>query len=496
MLERLQEFAVSMSSISQIYFHILNTERRRVKLLPKWKQLLLLRSKSKSTMFMEALAKMSDLDIAKITEEALGCCLPQFEQSSEEPKKQFPATECLDEFAALSEIPQLHAASGAFVSSSHAAVKEEPPLPHPSTKVQTAQSRKFHQKASGNWAALRDAVSSRSSAGDQYSHRLPTVKQPQATTGGSLVELQEVVIAGADTGTGTQSSKVHQRRSIVQRGSSDVAAALKTTSSGSSAVMAVKTIGALAPEHRGKGGAMALMAAIRRPVEAVGSSFQMKDPTYNVEQQPSRIPTATVGAAGTVAPANIPQPPPRSRSHSRISGSDASGATRVDALNLQPSASACDDPMHQASTAYAPALQRNSAIPRNTSRHSPATSTSVLAATEPCGIGIAQPPPPPRSRSQSRIRAAAAASVDVLRAGHALPQGAAQDATQKVAQSAHDDGTARRFGSPTTAQAPAGAAARSSRPSKKHVSKPDGAQPPPISVVQRLRIMGAEYEEC
>ena len=182
-----------------------------MKLLPLWKRIFHW-NKSKSTMFMEALARMSDLDIAKITEEALGCCLPQFEQSSEEPKKQFPPTECLDESAALSEIPQLHAASGAFESSSHAAVKGEPPLPHPSTNTETAQSQKFHQKASGNWASLRDAVSSRSSAGDHYSHRLPTVKRPQATIGGSLVELQEVVIAGADTGTGTQNSKVHQRR--------------------------------------------------------------------------------------------------------------------------------------------------------------------------------------------------------------------------------------------------------------------------------------------
>ena len=137
-------------------------------------------------------------------------------------------------------------------------------------------------------------------------------------------------------------------------------------------MMAVKTIGALAPEHRGNGGAVALMAAIRRPVEALGSSFQMNESSYDVEQQPSRIPTATLGAAVTVAQANIPQPPPRSRSHSRISGSDATGATGdVYALNLQASTSTCDDPMHQVSTAYAPALQRNSAIPRNTSRHSP-----------------------------------------------------------------------------------------------------------------------------
>ena len=32
------------------------------------------------------------------------------------------------------------------------------------------------------------------------------------TIGVPLVELQEVVIAGANTGTGTQNSKVHQRR--------------------------------------------------------------------------------------------------------------------------------------------------------------------------------------------------------------------------------------------------------------------------------------------
>ena len=68
--ERLQEFAGSMSSISQIYFEILNAERRRVKLLPRWRQFIH-KNKSKSTVFMEALARMTDLDIAKITEDAL-----------------------------------------------------------------------------------------------------------------------------------------------------------------------------------------------------------------------------------------------------------------------------------------------------------------------------------------------------------------------------------------------------------------------------------------
>ncbi len=79
--ERLQEFAVGMSSLSQIYFHIMNSERRRVKMLPWWRRFWYWK-KSKHTMFMEALATMSDLDISKITEEALGHRLPQFNQHS------------------------------------------------------------------------------------------------------------------------------------------------------------------------------------------------------------------------------------------------------------------------------------------------------------------------------------------------------------------------------------------------------------------------------
>jgi hypothetical protein len=76
--ERLQEFAVRMSSVSQIYFHILNSERQRVKMLPCWRRVWCWK-KSRQTMFMEALATMSDVDIVKITEQALGYRLPQFD---------------------------------------------------------------------------------------------------------------------------------------------------------------------------------------------------------------------------------------------------------------------------------------------------------------------------------------------------------------------------------------------------------------------------------
>lgn len=53
-----------------------------MKKLPAWRRCLHWK-KSKSTMFMEALARMSDLDIVKITEDALGYRLPQFDQHSQ-----------------------------------------------------------------------------------------------------------------------------------------------------------------------------------------------------------------------------------------------------------------------------------------------------------------------------------------------------------------------------------------------------------------------------
>ncbi len=98
--ERLQEFAVRMSSVSQIYFHILNSERRRVKMLPCWRRVWGWK-KSKQTMFMEALATMSDVDIVKVTEQALGYRLPQFDgeaaaapvSSPSQPKASEPASE-------------------------------------------------------------------------------------------------------------------------------------------------------------------------------------------------------------------------------------------------------------------------------------------------------------------------------------------------------------------------------------------------------------------
>jgi hypothetical protein len=84
MLMRLQEFAVSMSSISQVYFHIVDTELRHFNTLP-WFKRPFFRFKSKHSIFLQALAKKSALDIATIAERALGYALPQFKQRPDLP---------------------------------------------------------------------------------------------------------------------------------------------------------------------------------------------------------------------------------------------------------------------------------------------------------------------------------------------------------------------------------------------------------------------------
>jgi len=79
LLHKLQVFADRMSSVSQIYFEIVNSERRRFDCMPIWKRFVL-RRKSSQRIFLEALARMTDLDIVKVTEDALGVRLPHLAQ--------------------------------------------------------------------------------------------------------------------------------------------------------------------------------------------------------------------------------------------------------------------------------------------------------------------------------------------------------------------------------------------------------------------------------
>jgi hypothetical protein len=273
MQEKLQEFAASMSSISQIYFHILNSEMRRRKLLPFWKKLFY-RNTSKKMIFMQALAKVSDLDIAQITKDALGYSLPQFQQ----------------------------------------------PLP--------VKHRPFCQKDDGT--DMKQSIHSPESSA--YStHQTPNVKVEEhqrkhlqlhtvTAASESLIELQEVIIHGADTQDGFPQHKGNHQRMF---SSGSVDSNSKATSTTSSIVpKSAKTIGGLAPQRRGNSGAKSLVAAIKMPVEAVGDGLRMTDQNFpqvhSIAKKtlPSSHPLALC-SDDAVVHMKVPQSPPRSRSSSR-----------------------------------------------------------------------------------------------------------------------------------------------------------------------------------
>ena len=500
--ERLQEFAGSMSSISQIYFEILNAERRRVKLLPRWRQFIH-KNKSKSTVFMEALARMSDLDIAKITEDALGCRLPQFEDTNAHMPPLNPRTATLRE---------VHDAS------SDERRSKEPPIPLASAQTASsaasrAESHENPRKISGR------AVPSSPKRGERHLNRTAGKKFEK-----SSFELQEVIIDGI-AGVGTQ-----QVVPVVHHGSDDGRAAFGLNPNSSdtrNAVIPVKTVGAVASEQRGKGVARSLKAITRRPSQFAGVRSEQEASSSNsvhVDNGQSTAGTDCVVAAHHV---------PRSRSGFRIRSSGTADSMSADhsarhiiftaaarTTELVPAASSSQDapaPVTSATTApfTAPRLpqrsrsQFQSTVPetgfpkRDAVQHRYSAETvdvaldAVPVAAQRKGSGSVSsvalfnlPQAPPRSRAKSRGRAIEA--LLQLATTEALLEIETKDRLEDAASAAL---SCTEMSSPPQSAIASGLQeqARSKKTSSKK-TKNDG--PPPISTVHRLRMAGAEFEEC
>jgi len=145
-----------------------------VKLLPLWRRLIH-KNKSNSAIFLEALGRMSDLDIVKITEDALGYRLPQFQDTSEQ-----------------TSILKLSTSSDNHGLCSDGRPREEQTIPLASNitttagcrEAQQAKSQQGHQKHPDG-SALNGGLSSKPKRG--------------AHDADFTVELQEVVIHSPDT---------------------------------------------------------------------------------------------------------------------------------------------------------------------------------------------------------------------------------------------------------------------------------------------------------
>jgi hypothetical protein len=313
MQEKVQEFAARMSSISQIYFHVLNTERRLQNTLPLWRRIFSSNS-SKKDIFMQALGRMSDLDISQLTADALGYSLPQFQQQLHQashlkekldgfkPFHQSSSASAARTFTSSANVP-LNAAGGSSVNAPDGDLqmtgmsfmsKNSPNAG--SDAAGPAQSK----AASGARATASSLGTARAKITKSRDRKCLTPSETAEKSAVSVFELQEVVVHSAATdvqSSGNQLPAAHRDKSASatsERFSSAAVGVVKTTSS----------IGAL-PQYRSS---KSLIAAIRRPA-----------------------PTAVVDVAAAddaVGCTIIPQPPPQSRSgfRPRETGGEAAAA--------------------------------------------------------------------------------------------------------------------------------------------------------------------------
>jgi hypothetical protein len=465
-----------MSSISQIYFHILNTERRRVKMLPAWKRLWHWK-KSKSTMFVEALARMSDLDIAKTTEDALGYRLPQFKQDSEaldkcsslnafqhdrpdNPQKLSSESNGIEESGRRFIVAKVELEKVAVDYDDSEVVMEVSSLSPSSSNLSAANASTLpHSQIASKMEIIARRLSVFSSPKNNSSIlKLPSVQAHAVND----TELCEVVISGRNTDNAAGVGKSQQQQSgsqVVQREAADAGGdcAPPATTSRNAGVR-TRTLAALALNPRGKNSISSLLADVRKPIETrVSNAFEKGHSPYSSEftsPMPSALSQPGLGPGTQVAAPKgrlhvateqiqISPPPPQSRSRSRN--------------------------MH-------------------------------TATLDPPESAFIAPPPPPRSRSSSRARVSAGPQAqDDARSPYALDQ--VRSSPIAVVFPA-----AAAFQPPDAANHTSGGSVRAGQSSKKAVSRQPKKSPTYLlkerlhaeyeGSMQRMQREGTSFEEC
>ena len=393
-----------MSSISDIYFRILLTEKQRIKMLPVWRRFWHWK-KSKSVMFMEALARMSDLDIAKVTEDALGYQLPQFRECFEG-SVYSPLNTCQDD---ESENPQiilsnLNAGEQQYLQSERGemdvdvavvyddsdAIIEMSSFPpsSPDSSVTTAHASRHRQISSKMVSAAERLVAFSRSKNDESHLKLPSVRSP----GAGSTELQEVVIGGerGDVAAGIGQLNSQQLRCIATSGP------------------------ALERDDDAAGSDDAPLETATRAAELPGlQRYPQPSPNDLARLEQLRQRMRDIVSAKSALAAAATQPPV-----SPVEANHASGGSLLGQLaspQPQPRSSA-----HAATLSHEVLVDTSQIhLPPPPSRLYLRPSNTVAAATDP---PVSAVPQPPRSRSSSRSRIPAGTSTDVhpLNANHII----------------------------------------------------------------------------
>jgi hypothetical protein len=441
LLLELQSYAENMSDVLSIFQKARETEQENAANLA-WLPRQLRSARGPSHAVLASLPELNDRGIIEIVELALGRPFPAHSQ---------------------------HKANLNFLESHDASSVEgrqkKPPVPLASSQTASLATKKSHE----NPQKISDrAVPSSPKRVERHLNRTTGKKFEK-----SNFELEEVVIDGT-AGVGTQ--QLAQLRSVVHHGCDDGRAAVGLNSNSSDSghvAKPVKTIGALAPEPRGKGVARSLKAIItRRPNEFAGVRSQQEASSASAHVECGQ---SSAEPDCVVAKTSAAHPLPRSRSGSRIRSSGAADATSGD---------------HSAGHVIltAAARKKEHASAASPSRDSPAPVTPSTTAPS------TTPRLPPRSRSQSRnaVPDTGFPKRDVIQ--HHSSAETLDVAPDAVAAQRKGLGSAASsvalFNLP---QAPPRSRSKS-RGRATEQTKNDS--PPPISIVQRLRMAGAQFEEC
>ena len=452
---------------------------------------------------MQALSRMSDLDIAKLTKDALGYSLPQFQQQTWMARESAPHEPTGDGSTTPRDYSKTAATSanhfttptadardalpadddcvmsgmGVGVGASPGArddAAEPPPAPHSPARYASA-------KASGSRVAhhLKSKDSSQ--------------LQPQEPFAELEFELHEVVVHRTETDSSPPQRAQHQR-ALGSRDDS-VASALQKPPAAAVASRSAKAISALAPQRRGSAAARASTSAVPRPaqtarIEAHDADAQQGPSQSSLKSMPPHSDDSGSGAT------SIPQPPPRSRSRSRIrqtGGGDAAvSAASGDGPNLP-------------SLALGPSSMEGGARRGQTS-HLPSVRPHNVAAPPAGDLASpteqAQARPHARPRDTAAIGAVSADSATVAAPAERTARQAPAASAPAASPRAGGGVAASPLPARDTQQDKAAAALSGRRPGKsasaKRQSTRDGAAA--VSWEERVRLskekFGDQVEEC
>ena len=489
-----------MGSISQIYFHILNTERRRLNLLPMWRRLFT-RNAPKKEIFMQALSRMSDLDITKITKDALGYSLPQFEQQS----RMAPVSALHKPTGDGSTTPRGYSTAAATSANDFTTptVDARDALPADDECVMSGMG-----VGVGAFPGARDDAAepppaphsparyaSATASGPRVARHLKSKDDPKLQTREPSAELEfelhEVVVHRTDTDFSPPQRAQHQLS--IGSGDDSVASALQKPPAAAVAARSAKAISALAPLRRGSAAARAATSAVPRPAQTARVEAHDADAHQDTSQSsPKAMPSRSDGSGAT----SIPQPPPRSRSRSRIrqtSGGDAAvSATSGDGHNQQ-------------SLASGPGSMEGVAGHGQASRLPSMRPHDVVAPP-----ASALPRPTKQAQAQPRARPSDTAAIGAVSADFATAAAAAEPTARQAPAASAPTAPSRAGGGVAASPLPArdatqdktAAALSGRRPAKsasaKRQSTRDGAAA--ASWDEKIKMMkekfGDQFEEC